>query len=197
MARPRTFDEGEALDRAMEVFWKKGYQNTTTDDLMHAMGIQRGSFYNAFGSKKEVYLRTLDRYVEVMTEGGPYRELAHADPGIDALEAMFHRYLESLVGDRGPHGCYFVHVSKEHRGDDPEIQKAIQAGITQMKALITRSIEAEQERGNLPPDVDPDGAALLLMSVAWGSHVMMEAGVPKEQVVRAAKQLFDLARTPV
>lgn len=197
MARPRTFDESEALNRAMEVFWKKGYQSTTTDDLMEAMGIQRGSFYNTFGSKKDVYLRTLDRYVEVMTEGGPYTELAQADPGIDALETMFSRYVESLVGDAGPHGCYFVHVSKEHRGADPEIQKAIQEGIDRMKVLITRSIEAERERGNLPSDVDPGSAALLLMSVAWGAHVMMEAGVPKEEVVRAARQLFDLARTPV
>ena len=70
MARPREFDEAAALDRAMEVFWKQGYQNTSLDDLLEAMGIQRGSFYNTFGSKRETYLRAIDRYVEIMADGG-------------------------------------------------------------------------------------------------------------------------------
>jgi TetR/AcrR family transcriptional repressor of nem operon len=55
----------------MEVFWKQGYENTSMNDLLDAMGIQRGSFYNTFGSKKETYLRALDRYGQFMPEGGP------------------------------------------------------------------------------------------------------------------------------
>jgi general secretion pathway protein D len=74
MARPREFDEDAALDRAMDVFWRQGYQGTSTDDLMQAMGIGRGSFYNTFGSKRDVYLRTLDRcrdrIIEIERERG-------------------------------------------------------------------------------------------------------------------------------
>ncbi len=193
MARPRTFDEDEALDRAMEVFWEKGYQATSTNDLMQAMGIQRGSFYNAFGSKKKTYLRTLDRYLKRLAKGGPYTILFDNAPGVDALQAMMVGYLQTLTGDGRLHGCYFVHVAKEHRGTDPEITRAIQRGITRMRQIIGEHVDAAKEMGALPPDLDSKQAALLLMSVAWGSHVLMEAGVPEGDVLDSAKLMFDLA----
>ena len=138
MARPREFDEAEALDRAMVVFWKKGYQNTSLDDLLEAMGIQRGSFYNTFGSKRETYLRTIDRYTEFMFDGGPFTQAAQTEPGLGALAAMCDRYIDSVTGDAEPRGCFCAHVSKEHRGDDPAIQQIIGKGIERMRGLISR-----------------------------------------------------------
>ena len=196
MARPREFDEAEALDRAMEVFWKKGYQNTSLDDLLEAMGIQRGSFYNTFGSKKQTYLRTIDRYTEFMFNGGPYTQAAHTQPGLAALAAMFDSYIDSVTGDAEPRGCFFAHVSKEHRGDDPVIQQAILAGIERMRGIVKQSIEAAQRDGDLPAEVSPEGMATLFMSVAWGAHVMAEAGVPKEDLKQAASQLFVMSQAP-
>ena len=142
MARPREFDEDEALAKAMEVFWNKGYQNTTLDDLLEGMGIQRGSFYNTFGSKRATYLRALDRYADFMFEWGPYTQAAHLEPGMATLNAMFDNYLDSVTGDTGPRGCFFAHVSKEHRGQDKDIQQAVVRGIDRMRSVIGRSIEA-------------------------------------------------------
>ncbi len=196
MARPREFDETEALDQAMVVFWKKGYQNTSLDDLLDAMGIQRGSFYNTFGSKKETYLRAIDRYIEFMFDGGPYTQVAHMEPGLGTLAAMCDSYIDSVTGDAEPRGCFFAHVSKEHRGDDPVIQQAIIAGIEQMRGIVKRSIEAAQRDGDLPGEVSAEGMATLFMSAAWGMHVMAEAGVPKEDLKRAASQLFVMSEAP-
>lgn len=196
MARPREFDEAEALDRAMEVFWKQGYENTSLNDLLEAMGIQRGSFYNTFGSKKETYLRALDRYGQFMTEGGPYTELAHQEPGLEALQRLIDRYLESVAGDSVLKGCFFTHASKENRGNDPEIQKAVMAGLQRMQGLIVACVEAAQRDGQLPDHVDPRGAALAFMASAWGFHVMAEAGVPLEDLKHAAQQLFGLGQVP-
>ena len=190
MARPREFDETEALDRAMVVFWKKGYQNTSLDDLLEAMGIQRGSFYNTFGSKKETYLRAIDRYTDFMFNGGPYTQAAHMEPGLGALAAMCDNYIDSVTGDAEPRGCFFAHVSKEHRGDDPDIQQAIAKGIERMRGLVKRSIEAAKRDGDLPEEVSAEGMAMLFMSVAWGIHVMAEAGIPKEDLKTAMSQLF-------
>jgi len=196
MARPREFDETEALDRAMVVFWKKGYQNTSLDDLLDAMGIQRGSFYNTFGSKKETYLRALDRYIEFMFDGGPYTEAAHMEPGLGALATMCENYIDSVTGDAEPRGCFFAHVSKEHRGDDPVIQQAVLRGIDRMRGIIKRSIEAAQRDGDLPEQVLAEGMATLFMSVAWGIHVMAEAGLPKEDLKEAVSQLFVMSQAP-
>jgi AcrR family transcriptional regulator len=196
MARPREFDEGQALDRAMGVFWKKGYRNTSTEDLLEAMGIQRGSFYNTFGSKRKTYLRALNRYTDFMTEGGPYSELEQQEPGLSALKALLVKYLESVTGDSLVKGCFFTHASKEHRGEDPEVKQAVLAGVDRMQGIIKHSIEAAQRDGQLPPGVDTGSAALLFMSVAWGLHVMAEAGVPLEELMAAASQLFTMSQLP-
>jgi TetR/AcrR family transcriptional repressor of nem operon len=192
MARPREFDEDTALDHAMDVFWRKGYQATSTDDLMDAMGIGRGSFYNTFGSKRKVYLRTLDRYLDVLEEGGPYRMLRELEPGAPALEGLLGSYLDSVASEHGNHGCYFVHVAKEHRGEDPEVQKAIRAGIARMRKILSEHMKVAQEQGILSDRVDPAQAALLMMAVAWGSHVLMEAGVEQDDALSAARVVFEM-----
>ncbi|MGI9627746.1 MAG: TetR/AcrR family transcriptional regulator [Longimicrobiales bacterium] len=197
MARPREFDEDLALERAMDVFWRQGYQATSTDDLMEAMGIGRGSFYNTFGSKRKVYLRTLDMYLDVLEEGGPYRMLREMEPGGKALQALLGSYLESVGSDTGNHGCYFVHVAKEHRGADPEIQKAIRVGVARMKAILTDHMKIAQGQGILPEHIEPSQAALLMMAVAWGSHVLLEAGVEQDEAMSAARVVFDMGREPV
>lgn len=66
MARPKTFDHDQVLDRAVELFWRKGYEATSIQDLVEAMGIQRGSLYAAFGSKQDLFLAVLDRYGDVV-----------------------------------------------------------------------------------------------------------------------------------
>lgn len=197
MARPREFDEDTALDRAMDVFWRKGYQATSTDDLMEAMGIGRGSFYNTFESKRKVYLRTLDRYLTVLEEGGPYRMLRELEPGAPALEGLLGSYLDSVASEHGNHGCYFVHVAKEHRGEDPEVQKAIRAGIARMRGILTEHMKVAREQGLLPDHVDPAQAALLMMAIAWGSHVLIEAGVDRDDALSAARVVFEMGGEPV
>ncbi len=196
MARPREFDEDIALERAMDVFWRKGYLATSTDDLMEAMGIGRGSFYNTFGSKRKVYLRTLDRYLDLLEEGGPYRMLREMEPGGEALQGLLGSYLDSVASEQGAHGCYFVHVAKEHRGEDPEVQKAIRAGIARMRKILTEHMKVAQEQGILPDHIDPSQAALLMMAVAWGSHVLMEAGVEQDDALSAAKVVFAMTGEP-
>ena len=159
---------------------------------MKAMGIRRGSFYNAFGSKKAVYLRTLDRYLDRMADGGPYTVLAEAEPGVGAIRLQLESYLATLLGDSALQGCYFVHVAKEHRGADPEVQKAIVEGIDRMKVLLARSIRAAQASETLSSSLDPERTALLLMALAWGLHVLHEAGAPRPDILGSARQLFEL-----
>jgi TetR/AcrR family transcriptional repressor of nem operon len=196
MGRPREFDEDLALDRAMNVFWQRGYQATSTEELMEAMGIGRGSFYNTFGSKREVYLRTLDRYLLLLEEGGPYRVLFEREPGVDAMEALLGSYIDSVASDEGAHGCYFVHVAKEHRGDDPEVTAAIRRGIARMRVIIADQMRAAQKDGALPGTLDPEKAALLMMAVAWGAHVLIEAGIDKDEALGATQTLFELTPSP-
>ncbi len=180
----------------MEVFWKTGYEKTSLDDLLEGMGIQRGSFYNTFGSKREIYLRALRRYVEVVPNLGPYTGAAGEAPGLPRLQKMLELYLKSVVEGDGPHGCLFNHASKEHRGEDPEVQAILTQGVTKLRHAIQGLVEEAKQEGQLPEHVDAYDAAVLFMSVAWGLHALAEAGVPIDQLTAGASQLFAMSQYP-
>lgn len=93
MARPKEFDPNEALERAMLLFWEKGFQATSMRDLVQAMGINRGSLYDTFGSKEELYQAAIDRYCDEQTAGMIDMLSAPGEPK-DVLERVFQRALE-------------------------------------------------------------------------------------------------------
>ncbi len=138
-----------------------------------------------------MYLRTLDRYLELLNERGPYHALFEMEPGSDALRALTRSYLSSVASPRGAHGCYFVHVANEHRGADLEVRKAIRRGIAQMRKILTEHVRAAQDEGVMPPQLDPAKAALMVIAVAWGSHVLIEAGASKDDVLDMTQLLFE------
>ncbi len=182
----------------MEVFWRKGYQNASTEDLMEAMGIQRGSFYNTFGSKRDVYLRALERYRQMLGQsGGPYAPPPGTAPGVETLQQVLQAYLGRVFDTGSPPGCFFLHVSGEHRGRDPEIRSEVVKGVERMRSLISAQVEEAQKAGQVPANLEPGATALMFMSLAWGLNLMAEAGMPEEEIRRAASELFSLSRTPV
>ena len=123
--------------------------------------------------------------------------LKEMEPGSEALQALIGSYIDSVGSEHGSHGCYFVHVAKEHRGEDPEVQMAIKAGIARMKEILTDHMNVARQQGILPDHVDPAQAALLMMAVAWGSHVLIEAGVEQGDALSAARVVFEMGGKPV
>src|SRR5215469_12846659 len=104
--RPRSFDVEKALDRALEVFWRKGYEGATLSDLTGAMGINRPSLYAAFGNKEALFRKALDRYIE-----GPAQYVAAALERRTAREvalALLEGLIQLLTDPHYPGGCLIV-----------------------------------------------------------------------------------------
>src|SRR5204862_1923297 len=106
IGRPRAFDLGKALDRALKVFWRKGYEGATLADLTRAMGINRPSLYAAFGNKEELFRKALDRYAE-----GPachVRESLSEPTARKVVEKLWYGSVNLLTDPKHPHGCLAV-----------------------------------------------------------------------------------------
>src|SRR5580658_8658977 len=167
LGRPRAFDAENALDRAMKVFWQKGYLGTSLSDLTDAMGINRPSLYAAFGNKKSLFRKVLDRYLK-----GPSVYLSEAlrEPTARAVvERVFYGVVDLLTDPRTPTTCMWVHGALSC-GDDPlreEFAAQRAAGLAELRARFKRAIADD----DLPPASDADTLAHYAQTVNFGLTV--------------------------
>lgn len=185
MGRPREFDLDEALDRALEVFWAKGYEGTSIPDLTEAMGINRPSLYAAFGNKEELFRKALDRYAE--KPAGYVRE-ALAEPTARAvMEKLLRGAADSLSDRKHPRGCLLVQgalaCGEEADSVRREVASRRDAGLT---ALRERFERAKAER-DLPANLEPGDLARFVFVAIYGMSVQAAGGATREQLRRVAE----------
>ncbi|MBX3248601.1 MAG: TetR/AcrR family transcriptional regulator [Myxococcales bacterium] len=171
MGRPRDFDLDAALDVAVELFWRQGYEATSVRALADAMGIRLGSFYAAFESKEACFRRALGRYLA--QQGLP------ATPSTDAVRA----WLKAIVDPkRQPKGCLLVVSAGEHPSLAPESQAAVTNRVRGMQDFFAACLAGR-------PSAREDAA--LLAAAVVGIHVMARAGVGPTELKRAARRALD------
>lgn len=192
MARPREFDEETALDQATQLFWAQGFKRTSLDDLLGAMKIQKGSFYNTFGTKRELYLRCLARYRDSsMVREGPFGQvLAAVQEGPAAVRAVLSSQLDGFAQGDACCGCFVAAASSEHRGRSQDVIDVTRPGVEAATDALAEAITEAQQAGRMPPEADPGALAYLLITMGYGSHVLAAAGVPKEALLGSMDAMF-------
>ena len=181
--RPRAFDTEKALDRAMRVFWRKGYLGTSLSDLIDAMGINRPSLYAAFGNKKSLFRKVLDRYAR-----GPSVYLSEAlrEPTARAVvERLFHGVVDLLTNPHTPATCMWVHGALSC-GDDPlrkEFAEQRAAGLAELRIRFKRAIADD----DLPADADADALACYVQTVNFGLTVQASTGATRKELLRVVE----------
>src|SRR3984957_16143170 len=122
--RPRGFDTEAAVERAMGVFWSRGYHGTSLPDLLRATKLSRGSLYAAFGDKHSLFLRALDRYIaDALTRMDI--QLAPGSEPIDGLRTYLAGYVDRTSGANGRRGCLLVATAMELAGHDAEVARRV------------------------------------------------------------------------
>ena len=192
MARPRQFDETTALDAAMVCFWRDGYAATSVRDLAAKMGITGASFYNAFGDKRSLFRKALQRYAERSTRERILRLESTLSPK-QAVRAFFGEIVErSVGGDRS--GCLLVNTALEVAPHDPELGADVAEHLGEIETFFRRAITAAQAEGLVPPDRDPADLARMLLGITLGLRVLARSKPQRELlegVVRPALALLD------
>jgi TetR/AcrR family transcriptional repressor of nem operon len=168
MARPREFDEEQVLDAAMQLFWLKGYEATSLADLTSSMGLNKGSFYQAFGSKHELFLRTIRRYLDLNL-----KEIFALFADVDSAKEGVRRFLASYIGQfhRGqavPRGCLAVNTVAELAPHDPDVAEILDRHFNREVSILTEEIRKDQRAGKIAADKDAEVLAQMVVVVAMG-----------------------------
>jgi len=184
--RPRQYEPARALQDARDAFWDGGFASTSLDDLSAATGMNRPSLYAAFGHKRALYLKTLDRYRELGRDA-MRRALATNVPLAEALRRMYASALAIyLSGDRGARGCYLVGTAATEAVNDREIRSAYASGLHELDDLLENRMRQAVKRGELSRNADPRALARVACAVMNGLALRARAGDSGSELNRIA-----------
>ncbi|MFM0049292.1 TetR/AcrR family transcriptional regulator [Caballeronia grimmiae] len=184
MARPREFDEDAVLDAATVQFWSRGYEATSVRDLAAAMGLTSASLYNAFGDKRALYERALERYVERGFRERVQR-LEHQAAPRDAIVMFFDEIIRLSVNDPHRKGCLIVNAAMELAPHDKQFQRALNRMLKDIEGFFARCVTAGQEDGAISLDIDAADIAKSLLASLIGLRVLARVN-PKRELLEGA-----------
>ena len=191
IGRPREFDTDAALEKAMRLFWAKGYEGTSLADLTETLGISRPSLYAAFGDKQSLFRAAMERYA-----AGPASYVAAALAQPTAREVAVHllRAAADLqASSQNPGGCLTVNGAIACGDDAEPVRQALIAHRAAGVSLLRRRFEQAKEQHDLPRDSDPWALARFVAAVVYGMAVLASGGASRtelEQVIRTAMKAW-------
>lgn len=174
MARPREFDPEAALERAMQVFWAKGYEATSLDDLCDATGLGRSSLYAAFGDKHALLLQSLDRYEEISAQRIA-DALARPLPIREAIAALLGQFVDQIVAGPGRRGCFIGNCAAELARHDREALARVRRSLERTETQFRDALARAKTRGELPPRANPTALARFFAAGLHGLRLMGKA----------------------
>ncbi|MBV6700541.1 TetR/AcrR family transcriptional regulator [Kitasatospora aureofaciens] len=191
MARTKEFDPDAALQAALDLFWRRGYEATSMADLVEGLGIARASLYATFGSKRELYLRALERYSE-QTDPVLLAELSQPGPVLPAVRALVRRYAEASAEDGLKRGCFVTNTAVELAPHDPAAARRVEASLGHLETVLTAALVRAEAQGELPAGREPRALARMLMVLMQGMRVLGKATDGAARVRDAAEQALVL-----
>ena len=187
MGRPRAFDKDQALDQALEVFWRKGYEGASLSDLTKAMGINPPSLYAAFGNKEGLLKAALDRYADQRKQ---FLRTAFDEPTARKVaECLLHGMADFHTDPNNPPGCLFTQGGLACGDGAEAIPRELASRRARMEEAVRERFERAKQEGDLPPDADPAALARYLSTIMQGMGVQAAAGATREEL----RQTVDLA----
>ncbi|MDT3439751.1 MULTISPECIES: TetR/AcrR family transcriptional regulator [unclassified Pseudofrankia] len=189
MARGKAFDPDTAVDKAMEVFWANGYAHTTPQQLVDALGIGRGSLYNAFTSKRALFERALRRYhereavqiIRVLDGSGPPRE---------RLRAALDLVVTAALSDDKRRGCMMANTAVEFGDGDEPINHLVRRTFDRQEAAFRSAIEEGQRSGDIDRAADAGALAALFLATINGIRVLGKADPNPQRLAGLADTLL-------
>lgn len=188
VGRTKEFDVADALDRAMRLFWSKGYEATSMSDLVEATGVARAGLYATFGGKHELYLKALDAYAAARDPALVAR-LARPGPALPAVFSLINDYAGV---DETRAGCFVVNAAIERLPADARAALTVEASWSALEAALTAAFSRARAGGELSDQADPAGLARLVLVLLQGLRVVGRGRPGSGRATTAAAQAVTL-----
>lgn len=186
--RPRTFDPDLVLENAMQLFWGKGYEATSLQDLLEATGLSKSSLYESFGNKQSLFEAAFTRYFE--TRAKQMRErLEQADSPLGFVRECLLSVFEDVERDT-PRGCMLVNVANEFSTRDPAVQRLIELATRRFHELFERAFALAQARGEMSDTRSPSELARYLHCVMTGLRTQTKSGLGRKELLTVIEMVM-------
>jgi len=187
----KSFEESDVIEQAMKVFWEKGYAATSISDITDATGIKRGSLYNAFDGKHDLFVRALLKY------GGDRRTsklrmLETVEDPREAITMFFDSLVKATLSDPDKKGCLLFNTALEYSSHDDDVQELVSEGIKEVVSFFEGRIERGKELGRIPDSVDTRSTAKALIALLVGIRVLGRGAFGKTALRQVAQQAIGL-----
>jgi TetR/AcrR family transcriptional repressor of nem operon len=184
MARPREFNQADVLQKAMMLFWQKGYESTSMADVLVATGLSKSSLYDTFGDKRKLFLSALDAYRQLRQDGF-LTNMKDGRPGRETIAVFFDEFTTKIVEGRRGYGCMSCNEAVEFGPDDAEVQGIVLADFQALEDGFAEAVERGQHDGSITNRESARKLARFLNVQLQGLHVMARAGATAEQFADA------------
>jgi AcrR family transcriptional regulator len=186
MPRAKKFDEDSALEAALGVFWRKGFEGTTYADLVAAVGVERPTLYASFGNKEALFLRVLERYATLY--GSYVWEALARRTSREVAEAFLEGAAELNTRFVDRTGCLGINGVLAASDEAETARQALIDWRAEGETALRDRFERARNEGDLPQDADSSALAAFLMAVAHGIAVQAKAGFTREKLMTVARQ---------
>lgn len=189
----KSFNEEEVLEKAMHLFWEKGFEPTSIADLIEGTGINRGSLYNAFGGKQALFEKVLLKY-DRDKRRTLLAQLEALDDPKKAICDFFDNIVADTLSDTGKKGCFLINTASKIATHDEQVSEIITNGLREIEAFFRRSVEVGQARGVFCKELNPENTAKALMAFLVAIRVLGRGAYSDaalKTIADEAKRLID------
>lgn len=191
MARPTQFERDDVLEKAMQVFWDRGYNATSMASLVSITALNPGSIYAAFDSKEGLFLAAIDFYAQ-QSAAKIKRTLTEADTPLQGIRSFFLNMGSESTGVHSGRSCLLVNTVLEISRQNELVQKRVNRHLADIEALFLHALKTAQNNGELSSDKDPKTLAAFLMTSIWGLRVLGATKPAAARTKAVIKQLLSL-----
>ena len=186
MARQKTFEKEEVLEKAMETFWRFGFEGTSMQSLVKNMGISRSSMYETFGDKRSLFEEAITHYEKTRMQGmiDCLQELGASK---SAIVKIFNRMIDQSLDDKEKRGCFLTNTAIELSPHDPQIAQKIATDMKIMEKAFYKVLVEAQQKGEINPDKDVEQIAQYLTTSFQGIRVMAKINQEPEYLQNVVK----------